>query len=127
MLRIELMNLYQDLNSSKTTGVSVEDSIKWIKIKREWNKKIEESQALFKDIASENNVTLKEDGSIDTDNTEKDNLTNYNKSINTLLMEKLEFDKNLKLTNESLCKIKDLNEYSTALFDLLLTTFGNEI
>jgi hypothetical protein len=42
-------------------------------------------------------------------------------------MEKLEFDKNLKLTNESLCKIKDLNEYSTALFDLLLTTFGNEI
>lgn len=127
MLRIELMNLYQDLNSSKTTGVSVEDSIKWIKIKREWSKKIEESQALFKDIASENNVTLKEDGSIDTDKTEKDKLENYNKSINTLLIENLEFDKNLKLTNESLCKIKDLNEYPTALFDLLLNTFGNEI
>ncbi len=127
MVNLELLNFQQILSNSKTKGIDHEDSIKWIKIKREWTKKIEEFQEINKELVSTNNIKVSDSGKIDTDNTSKEDLSNYNKSFSKLLTEEITFSTIGKLKTDTIFTLRDLNDWDSEVLDLILKNFGNEL
>lgn len=126
MLRIQLLNLDKTINESKTNGIEINESIKWIKIKRKWNKLTEETQNYINKLAKDNNIVYK-DNVVDRELTKESNLQEYNKALNEYLIEDVDLDITEKLNPESIVKISDKNDYDSSVLDFLLCYCAKEI
>lgn len=126
MLRIQLLNLDKTINESKTNGIEIDESIKWIKIKRKWNKLTEETQNYINKLAKDNNIVYK-DNVVDTELTKESNLQEYNKALNEYLIEDIDLDIIEKLNPESIVKISDKNDYDSSVLDFFLYYCAKEI
>lgn len=125
MLRVEVLNLNDLINSSKTKGLSPEDSLTWIKIKRSINQITSDSRDTIQELMIKYNIKLDDGNQIDHTNTNSEDYINYSLALELYLKEKVELTVKEKLTLEALIILRDLNNFDSGIFDLLLQKFGN--
>ena len=125
MLRVEVLNLNNLINSSKTKGLSPEDSLTWIKIKRSINQITSDSRDTIQELMIKYNIKLDDGNQIDHTNTNSEDYINYSLALELYLKEKVELTVKEKLTLEALIILRDLNNFDSGIFDLLLQEFGN--
>lgn len=125
MLRVEVLNLNDLINSSKTKGLSPEDSLTWIKIKRSINQITSDSRDTIQELMIKYNIKLDDGNQIDHTNTNSEDYINYSLALELYLKEKVELTVKEKLTLEALIILRDLNDFDSGIFDLLLQEFGN--
>lgn len=125
MLRVEVLNLNDLINSSKTKGLSPEDSLTWIKIKRSINQITSDSRDTIQELMIKYNIKLDDGNQIDHTDTNPEDYINYSLALELYLKEKVELTVKEKLTLEALIILRDLNDFDSGIFDLFLQEFGN--